>query len=140
MDGANEMLKRLRAFCQVDMATVKPFAEGGSRIPREKIVAEESMMITRVMPKNAYIVALDEKGKEFSSTEFSEFLGERKDHGETVVFVIGGAFGLSPNFKSSAKVMMSMSKMTFTHQMIRLFLLEQIYRGFCILTGKEYHY
>jgi len=76
----------------------------------------------------------------FTSIEFSELLGKANDSGENIVFVIGGAYGLSEGLKRSAKVLLSLSKMTFTHQMIRFFLLEQIYRGFCILKGKEYHY
>ena len=137
-EGITEMLKRLNAFCSVEMVTVKDSAKNG--VPRERVVAEETMKIMAILPKNSLLVVLDEKGKEFTSVEFSGLLGKANDVGQNIVFVIGGAYGLSESLKRSAGVLLSLSKMTFTHQMIRVFLLEQIYRGFCILKGKEYHY
>jgi 23S rRNA (pseudouridine1915-N3)-methyltransferase len=86
-----------------------------------------------------FIVVLDEKGKNFSSVEFSKFLRNQKDVGQNITFVIGGPYGLSNGVKSHANLIFSMSKLTFTHQMVRIILLEQIYRGFCIMAGKEYH-
>lgn len=129
-DGVNEMRKRLTPFCQLEMSILQP---KGS-------VEVESLMIQKVIPKEAFVVVLDEKGKELSSMDFSKFIGERKDNGDRIAFIIGGPHGLSENLKKSADLLMSMSKMTFTHQMVRLFLLEQVYRGFCILQGKTYHY
>lgn len=136
---ASEFRKRLGRFCTVEISELAS-AGIGSNMPRKKIVAEDSMKIARVLPKNAFVVVLDEKGKGMSSVGFSEVLGRMKDEGRTLVFVIGGAFGLSEGLKKEADLLLSMSEMTFTHQMIRVFLLEQIYRGFCILSGKEYHY
>lgn len=98
------------------------------------------MKIASILPRDALVIVLDEKGKQMNSVEFSEMIGRSKDKGETLVFVIGGAFGLSDGLKREASLLLSLSKMTFTHQMIRPFLLEQIYRGFCILNGREYHY
>jgi 23S rRNA (pseudouridine1915-N3)-methyltransferase len=137
-DGINEMIKRLQMFCGVEISTLTDNTKKGT--PKEKIIAEESLKVSSMIPKNSLVVVLDEKGKEFTSVEFSKVLSSAKDRGETLVFVIGGPFGLSENLKRNAGVLLSLSKMTFTHQMIRLFLLEQIYRGFCILSGKEYHY
>ncbi len=134
-----EFSKRLQQFCSIEISTLQG-ADAGVNMPREKIVADESMRVARMIPRDAFVVVLDEKGKELSSIEFSGILERAKDMGQTLVFVIGGAFGLSSNLKGSANLLLSMSKMTFTHQMIRPFLLEQIYRGFCILSGKEYHY
>jgi 23S rRNA (pseudouridine1915-N3)-methyltransferase len=132
------MIKRLQMFCGVEISTLTDNTKKGT--PKEKIIAEESLKVSSMIPKNSLVVVLDEKGKEFTSVEFSKVLSSAKDRGETLVFVIGGPFGLSENLKRNAGVLLSLSKMTFTHQMIRLFLLEQIYRGFCILSGKEYHY
>jgi len=137
-EGINEMLKRLNQFCSVEIVNVKDSVKNG--VPRERIVAEETMKIMAILPKNSLLVVLDEKGKEFTSIEFSKVLGKANDVGENIVFVIGGAYGLSESLKKSAGVLLALSKMTFTHQMIRVFLLEQIYRGFCILKVKEYHY
>ena len=91
------------------------------------------------MDSDDFLVALDERGKEYSSVEFSKLLQKLKNEGLTVTFVIGGPYGLSQAVKDRANLILSFSTMTFTHQMIRLFLLEQIYRGFCIMLKKEYH-
>lgn len=137
-EGISEIAKRLGRFCSVEFIDVKESKKNG--VPREKVILEESAKIEAMIPKNSILVVLDEKGKEFTSIEFSEILGKSTDKGENLVFVIGGAYGLSPNLKKNAGILLALSKMTFTHQMVRLFLLEQIYRGFCILKGKEYHY
>ena len=129
-EGVDELKKRLSIFAHVEIST----------LDKGKNLMEESLKIQKIIPKNSFIVVLDEKGKEMGSIEFSKVLENAKDHGYRLVFVIGGAFGLSENLKKNCNLLLSMSKMTFTHQMIRLFLLEQIYRGFCILNGKEYHY
>ena len=138
-EGVKEFSKRLQQFCNMEVSTLKG-ADTGANMPREKIVADESMRVARMIPRDAFVVVLDESRQELSSVDFSKVLGNAKDAGQTLVFIIGGAFGLSSNLKGSANLLLSMSKMTFTHQMIRTFLLEQIYRGFCILGGKEYHY
>lgn len=118
--GVDEFVKRLSPYARVEIITVK----------------DES----RINPdKDDFVVALDEVGKEMSSTEFSKFIENHKDNGQTVCFIIGGAYGLPQEIKDNANIMISMSKMTFTHQMIRLFLMEQLYRAVCIFSGKEYH-
>lgn len=129
-EGVDELKKRISIFAHVDIST----------LDKGKTLVEESLKIQKLIPKNSFVVVLDEKGKEFGSIEFSKVLGDCRDKGYRLTFIIGGAFGLSENLKKNCNLLLSMSRMTFTHQMIRLFLLEQIYRGFCILTGKEYHY
>ncbi len=138
-EGVREFVKRLQQFCNLEIVTLKSASEGG-KMPREKVVTEETKRVMAALPRDCHLVILDEKGRDFSSPEFAKFLGGFKDRGETLCFVIGGAFGLPEALKAEAGTLLSFSKMTFTHQMIRLFLLEQIYRGFCILNGKEYHY
>lgn len=117
--GENEYLKRLKPFAKVEVVHIKD---------------EKSMKLG-----TGQLIVLDESGKEMSSKEFAGFLEKFKDSGETVTFVIGDAYGLSEDFKKKAKLLFSLSKMTFTHQMVKLFLLEQIYRGLSIILGKEYH-
>ena len=141
-DGVREFTKRLQQFCSLEVVTLKSASDGG-KMPREKVMVEDTRKILSSLPKDCHLVVLDEKGREIGSREFADFLGKFKDRGETLCFVIGGAYGLQDELKAEASrtgTLLSFSKMTFTHQMIRLFLLEQIYRGFCILTGKEYHY
>ncbi|PIR55415.1 ribosomal RNA large subunit methyltransferase H [Candidatus Peregrinibacteria bacterium CG10_big_fil_rev_8_21_14_0_10_36_19] len=120
--GESEFLKRLSAFCKIEVITLQDEERALNHIGESKFVL------------------LDELGIQKTSVEFSDFLKTYKDYGETLIFVIGGAFGVSDSMKKKAAHMISLSKMTFTHQMIRIFLLEQLYRAMCILTGKDYHH
>ena len=87
------------------------------------------------------LVLLDEKGKQFRSIEFSEYLQKKMNAAtKQIVFVIGGAFGFSDAVYETAHEEISLSKMTFSHQMIRLFLAEQLYRSFTILKNEPYHH
>lgn len=129
VEGVREFIKRISPFATIEFATLK----------KGKNVEEEGKEILKKLSPDYFCVALDENGEEMNSQGFAEFLGMRKDRGEKICFVIGGAFGLSKDVKAAVKLALSFSKMTFTHQMIRLFLLEQIYRGMCIINGKKYH-
>lgn len=138
LEGMEEFLKRLKPFANVEFLTLKEVIPGKT-YPKEKAVIEEGEEILKAIKNEEVVVALDEHGKEMASMEFSKFLGNYADRGQTINFVIGGPYGLAEGVKKRAKSLLAMSKMTFTHQMIRLFLLEQIYRGVSILKGKEYH-
>lgn len=148
LEGMEEFVKRLKPFASLEFLTLKEIATSKA-FSREKAVAEEGKEILKALTagsksENQCLVILDEKGKEMTSVEFAGFLGKYADMGKTVNFVIGGPFGLSEEVRNLAKTsgnasLLAISKMTFTHQMVRLFLLEQIYRGVSILKGKEYH-
>ena len=116
-----EFLKMLKAFCEVETVTVKELSGD-----------------TRAL-EGGYLVVLDEGGREVTSVEFAEVLKGCEAHGR-ITFVIGGAFGLDEAVREKADLVLSLSRMTFTHQMVRVFLLEQIYRGFCIMKGRDYHH
>jgi 23S rRNA (pseudouridine1915-N3)-methyltransferase len=140
-EGVNEFLKRLKSFCKIEIQTLKEIAPSKT-FTKEKCVELEGKEILANLENSDedFIVALDERGREFTSIEFAKFLQQRNSLGISLCFIIGGAFGLSSEVKKRSNLMISFSKMTFTHQMIRMFLLEQIYRGFCISTGKVYHH
>lgn len=145
MDQAvEEFMKRLKPFATIQLISIKE-SMASKAFTREQCMAQEAQEILKFLALESkfelpYTIILDENGQEFTSKEFAQLLKENKDLGRTVIFVIGGPYGLAPEVKSKAIKTMSMSKMTFTHQMIRLFLFEQIYRGFTIITGKSYHY
>lgn len=120
-EGVLKYLKMLKGYADVEMLTLK----------------DESGVLKAV--GESFCIVLDELGEEFSSVEFGQWIGKRKDVGDHLVFVIGGAYGLPEEVKARADLLLSLSKMTFTHQMVRIFLLEQIYRGLSIVYGKEYH-
>jgi 23S rRNA (pseudouridine1915-N3)-methyltransferase len=86
-------------------------------------------------------VVLDERGEQMSSPELAAFLSKNRDQGtQDLVFAIGGAYGFTDVFRDQAFKAISLSRMTLTHQMVRIFLLEQIYRGFTIMNGEPYHH
>jgi len=104
-------------------------------------IQKEAKLIQDKLPTNYYTVLLEAKGKEFSSEDFAKFVEQKKNlGGGKICFVIGGAKGLPAEFKKDFDLQISLSKMTFTHQMARVLLLEQLYRAFCIMSGKKYHY
>ena len=107
------------------------------KLQKEK---EGELILKKLQPTDS-LVLLDEKGKEFRSIEFSSFLQKKMNTGvKQVVFVIGGPYGFSEKVYKKAVGKISLSKMTFSHQMIRLFFVEQLYRAFTILKNEPYHH
>lgn len=101
----------------------------------------EQERINRAIPTGAFVIALDERGQELTSHEFASLLVSLKDNGvREIVFVIGGALGLDEAVTKRADKTLAISRLTLTHEMTRLVLLEQLYRAFTIITGKTYHY
>ena len=102
---------------------------------------KEGELILKKLSPTDMLVLLDENGKQFTSVEFSNYLQKRMNSGiKTLVFVIGGPYGFSESVYAKAQGKISLSKMTFSHQMVRLFVVEQIYRAFTILRNEPYHH
>lgn len=102
---------------------------------------QEGELLLKNLQKADVLVLLDEKGKQFSSLEFSSLLQKRMNSGiKNLVFAIGGPYGFSKDVYKRAQQQLSLSKMTFSHQMVRLFFVEQLYRGFTILRNEPYHH
>jgi len=102
-------------------------------------MAEEATAITALIPDKSVIIALDERGESIDSAEFARHFGKNRDQGLPTVFLIGGADGLSPELRRKAKIAIAFGKTTWPHQMVRVMLLEQIYRVATILSGHPYH-
>lgn len=134
----DEYVKRIGPYARVDVITLKE-VQATKTFSENRCIEEEGEEILKVLDKSEYLVVLDEKGQQFRSVDFAELLQENKDIGRTLTFVIGGPYGLSKKVKEHANLQMSLSKMTFTYQMVRIIILEQIYRGLSILCGKGYH-
>lgn len=100
----------------------------------------EGELILRAVAQSADLVLLDEHGKEFRSIEFADYIQKKMSSGRDVVFVVGGPYGFSEAVYQRANGKISLSKMTFSHQMVRLFFVEQIYRAMTILRGEPYHH
>lgn len=110
-----------------------------SNFEGEKARVEESERLEKLLSKDDFVILLDERGKNLSSPEFSQILSENLAH-SNIKIVIGGAFGVSQEFRSRANLVWSLSKLVFPHQIVRLVLAEQIYRAQEIAKGSKYHH
>ena len=137
-EGIQEYLKRLSKYVQIEfriLSDTKLTKTNSKAIVKDK----EADIIEKHLDNDNLIIALDENGKQFKSVEFSELLEAQKSRGN-ITFIIGGVYGLSQRIIEKADLILSFSRFTFTHQMIRFILAEQLYRAFTILEGKKYHY
>lgn len=138
-----EYLKRLRPYADVKILTLKEAQASYDHNESTRAVAKEkeATELLKHIPKDTFLMALDEHGKTQTSHQFAALLSKNKDfEGANLTFIIGGPFGLSAQILAKARLKLSFSPMTFTHEMIRTILLEQIYRAFTIIGGKKYHY
>lgn len=141
-EGISEYLKRLSKYAKVDVIEIadEKAPENLSQKEEEMVKDKEGQGILKYIKDNMYVIALDIKGKQLSSEELADFLSQRALLGESnIAFVIGGSLGLSQAVLNRANYKLSFSKMTFPHQLMRLILLEQIYRGFRIINNEPYH-
>lgn len=130
VEGVEEYLKRLRLFSRIEIR----------EIPECRTIDEEGKKILAQIPKDSFVFVLDVAGNPITSENFAKKISDLNLRGiSNLTFVIGGAFGLSEEVKKISDFRMSLSEMTFTHQMARLILLEQIYRAFKINRGEPYH-
>lgn len=137
-----EYLKRLKPYAKVSVVELKEesFDEKSNPEVVKKKEAEKISDRLSVIG-DQYIIALDEHGKQFSSTELSkQFNNETMKQWNNITFIIGGPLGLDESIIKKANLLLSISKLTFTHQMARVILLEQIYRGMMIANNRRYHY
>lgn len=141
-EACAEYVKRLRNFCDLKIIEVDEERVPDNPSPKqiELALEKEGERILAKVPKNAEVFALCIEGKKLSSQGFADFIAYNAAMGVShPVFVIGGSWGLSPAVKRRAMLKMSMSNMTFPHQLARVMLCEQIYRAFQIQIGSKYH-
>ena len=137
--GIEEYVGRLRHYCDFEMIVIPALKNLGKASPDE-VKEREGQLILKQLEKADTIVLLDEHGREYTSAGFSKYLQKQMNAGtRTLAFVIGGAFGFSPAVYAAANHKISLSQMTFNHQMVRLFFTEQLYRAFTILHHEKYH-
>ena len=119
-----------------------PELRNTASLGREQIKAREGELLLKHVRPSDFVVLLDERGRKFRSVEFAAWLQDRMSHsaGADMVFVIGGAYGFSPEVYGRADAKMSLSDMTFSHQMVRTIFAEQLYRAFTIIRGEPYHH
>ena len=139
-EGENEYINRLTHYCNFDRIDI-PELKNAKSLSLNEIKNKEGHLILAKLRPTDYLILMDENGTMYNSVEFSSFLEKKAIQGKTsIVFVIGGAFGFSPAVYERANELVSLSKMTFSHQLIRIIFLEQLYRSFTILKGEKYHH
>lgn len=141
--GIDEFTKRLTPFCKLETVAIneEKMPDNPSPAEKEHVLEKETQRLLAIIPENSYVILLDVIGKQLSSPELANKIDALALNGQShITFVIGGAFGYTDALRKRADFALSFSKMTFTHQMIRLLLIEQIYRAFKISRGEKYHW
>ena len=140
LDGIEVYLKRLKHYIPFKITEI-PELKGTKNLSRDQQKSREGELIFKNINSTDYVILLDENGQDLSSRQFSAFLNKKMVGGQQqLVFVIGGPYGFSEEVYTRCNDKISLSKMTFSHQMIRLFFTEQLYRAYTILKGEPYHH
>lgn len=134
-----EYQKRLTHYVPFTLQVI-PELKNTKALTSEQQKQAEGELILRTITPATDLILLDEHGKEYRSIEFADYIQKRMSSGRDVVFVVGGPYGFSEAVYQRANGKISLSKMTFSHQMVRLFFVEQIYRAMTILRGEPYHH
>ena len=137
-EAQNLYLERLSHYTSLEWIEVKPTKYKKGLNP-EKILEKEASLIKKKIGPRDYVIALDRKGRAYSSEQFSSHIERLIHQGKPILFLIGGPLGIQSELLKMAHETMSLSSMTFTHEWTRVLLLEQIYRAFTIIRGESYH-
>ncbi len=141
-DAIAEYSKRLSRYCKLSIIELKdePTPDNPSENEKQAVLKKEGARILEKIPKSCFVVPLCIEGKQKSSEELADFIQKTATDGNNeIVFIIGGSMGICDEVKNKADFKLSFSKMTFPHQLMRVVLLEQIYRAFNIADGGKYH-
>lgn len=131
--------KRLEHYLKFELSII-PDIKNAGKLGGERLKAQEAQAVQQRLRPGDFLVLLDENGKQYSSEGFAEFMNHKLQLSyKRLVFLIGGAYGFAPELRQQAGQALSLSRMTFSHQMARLFFLEQLYRAMAILNNEPYH-
>ncbi|MEI7723844.1 MAG: 23S rRNA (pseudouridine(1915)-N(3))-methyltransferase RlmH [Bacteroidota bacterium] len=138
--GIREYETRIKRYVPFEIIEI-PALKNAANLPLAEQNARECVMLGKQISPGDVLILLDEHGREMSSTEFAAFLNKQFISGnKNMIFTVGGPFGFDASFKKQASFILSLSRMTFSHQMVRLFFTEQLYRGLTIMRGESYHH
>jgi 23S rRNA (pseudouridine1915-N3)-methyltransferase len=139
-EGIDKYIKRLKHYISFNII-VLPDVKNVKNLSEAQQKEKEAELFNKNIQSGDFVVLLDERGKEYRSLEFSTFIEKKMVASvQHMVFLIGGPYGFAEEIKQRANSFVSLSKMTFSHQMVRLFFVEQIYRAFTIMKGEPYHH
>ncbi|MEX2484263.1 MAG: 23S rRNA (pseudouridine(1915)-N(3))-methyltransferase RlmH [Brumimicrobium sp.] len=140
IEGEKEYTKRLKRYIKFDVIEI-PDVKNAKKLTTQEVKSKETDAILPKIKESERVFLLDEKGKEFTSIGFSEFLQKQfNSGGQGITFIIGGPYGFSEELYQRANGKVSLSQLTFSHQMVRMFFIEQLYRSMTILKGEPYHH
>ena len=132
--------KKLKNYCSIEVIEI-PDLKNTKNMDQKTIKTKEGELILSKIAPNEKVVLLDDKGKEFTSLQFSNYILQNQNQSlKSIAFVVGGAYGFSDEVYKRANEKMSLSKLTFSHQMVRVVFLEQLYRAYSILNNEPYHH
>ena len=139
-EGIDKFVKRLKHYTRLEITDL-PELKNTKALTQEQQKSKEAELILKKITVTDHVVLLDEKGLEFSSVQFADYL-DKKAIGsvQTLVFIIGGPYGFDATVYQRANAQLALSRMTFSHQMVRLFFVEQLYRALSIIKGEPYHH
>jgi len=138
-DGIAVYTKRLKRYVNFEMVEL-PDVKGAKNMSPDELKKREAEILEKKIKSGDFVVLLDEKGKEFNSREFASFIQNKSlQSTKHLIFIVGGAYGFSEQMYQRANSKISLSKMTFSHQIIRVIFMEQFYRAFTIINGEPYH-
>ena len=138
--GINKFIKRIEHYIPFEMKIIPDIKNRKTLSEEQQKKAEGDLILSQLTPSDDLIL-LDENGKTFSSVIFSQWVEKQMNIGsKRIIFVVGGPYGFSKDVYAKAKFKISLSEMTFSHQMIRLIFVEQLYRAFTIIKGEPYHH
>ena len=140
-DASEEYVKRLSRYCKLEIIELNPIglSENPSQSEIDNALQKEAELIEKRIPENSHVTALCVEGKSLSSEALADFVDKNMNEAKNMCFIIGSSYGLSNEIKQRAHLRLSLSAMTFPHQLFRVMLLEQIYRAFKINEGGTYH-
>ncbi len=137
IEGIDKYLQRLKHYSKVDFEVLKDVKPGNTS---EETLKREADLVFSKLKSDDTLILMDEKGEMYDSLKFAGYIEKLQIQSQKhIIFLIGGAFGHHSSIRQTANHMISLSKMTFSHQMVRLFLVEQIYRAFTIIRNEKYH-
>ena len=138
-EAVQEYVQRLKFYVSFETLVI-PELKDTKNIPIPIQKQKEGELILKKLQESDEVILLDEKGSEYTSVKFANFMEKKLSANKRIVFVIGGPFGFSPEMYNRANATLSFSKMTFSHQIIRIIFAEQLYRCFTIIRGEGYHH
>lgn len=139
-EGIEKYVKRLKHYIKFEIIDL-PELKNTKALTQEQQKSKEAEMIAKKLSATDFVLLLDEKGMELSSTRFADYIDKKAISSvQNLVFIIGGPYGFDDTIYARANDQLSLSRMTFSHQMVRLFFIEQLYRAFTIIKGEPYHH